>query len=101
MRDYIGHEDLHQLIGSIAKHDFSNTAVDCYTKEASDKFSILRMLELKFGLRYKVINSQTGLEAHGPRDNYYSLNKRAESFGYKPSYTSLENILKASEELLS
>jgi len=100
-RDYIGHDDLHQLIKSIVHQDFTNVAVDCYTKEVTDKVSILRMLEVKFGLRYEVIHSQTGVEAFGPRDNYFSLNKRAESFGYKPVYTSLENISKASEELLS
>jgi nucleoside-diphosphate-sugar epimerase len=100
-RDYIGYEDLYQLIMAIAMQDFVNTAVDCYTREATDKVSILQMLESNFGLRYEVIQSQSGVEAFGPRDNYFSLYKRAESFGYKPAYTSLENISKASEELLS
>ena len=100
-RDYIGYEDLYQLIMAIATQDFVNIAVDCYTREATDKVSILQMLESNFGLQYEVIQSQSGVEAFGPRDNYFSLYKRAESFGYKPVYTSLENISKASEELLS
>ena len=100
-RDYIGHEDLYQLIIKSSQQDFLNTAVDCFTGEVTDKISILQMLESKFGLRYEVMKSQSGVEAFGPRDNYFSLNKQAESFGYEPRFTSLENILKASEELLS
>jgi hypothetical protein len=100
-RDYIGHEDLYQLIIKSSQQVFLNTAVDCFTGEVTDKISILQMLESKFGLRYEVMKSQSGVEAFGPRDNYFSLNKQAESFGYEPRFTSLENILKASEELLS
>ena len=75
--------------------------MDCFTSKATDKFSILELLRLDFGLRYEVVKSQAGIDAYGSRDNYFSLSKWAESFGYNPAYTSLENIARASEELLS
>ena len=37
-RDYIGPKDLHQLIMKLAKNDFLNTSVDCFTLDPIDKF---------------------------------------------------------------
>ena len=100
-RDYIGPEDLHQLILRSIEQPFINSSLDCFTRKVTDKFSILELLRLNFGLQYEVVKSQTGIDAYGSRDNYFSISKVAENFGYKPAYTSLENILRASEELLS
>ena len=100
MRDYIGPQDLHQLINKLASQNFLNTAVDCFTKDPTDKFSILELMKSKFGLKYKIKKSKSGLEAYGSRDNYYSQNYVATTFGYKPAYSSLENISLASEKLL-
>ena len=99
-RDYIGPEDLHQLILRLIDQPFLNTSVDCFTSKVTDKFSILELLRLNFGLQYEVVKSQAGIDAYGSRDNYFSINQQAGDYGYKPLYTSLENIFKASEELL-
>ena len=99
-RDYIGPEDLYQLIMKLAENDFLNTSVDCFTKDPTDKFSILELMKSQFGLKYEIINSNSGINAYGSRDNYFSVNYKATSFGYKPLFTSLENIARVSEELL-
>ena len=99
-RDYIGPEDLHQLILRLIDQPFLNKSVDCFTSKVTDKFSILELLRLNFGLQYELVKSQAGIDAYGSRDNYFSINQQAGDYGYKPLYTSLENIFKASEELL-
>ena len=99
-RDYIGPKDLHQLIMKLVKNDFLNTSVDCFTKDPTDKFSILELMKSQFGLKYEIINSDSGINAYGPRDNYFSENFKASSFGYEPLFSSLENIAMASEVLL-
>ena len=99
-RDYIGPKDLHQLIIKLAKNDFLNTSVDCFTADPTDKFSILELMKSQFGLKYEIINSDSGINAYGSRDNYYSVNFKANSFGYEPLFSSLENIAMASEALL-
>ncbi len=99
-RDYIGSEDLHQLIMRLTEHSFLNVAVDCFTSQITDKFSILDNLKSNFGLKYELIEAHSELDAGGSRDHYYSLNKKAANYGYTPNFTSLENISMASEELL-
>jgi nucleoside-diphosphate-sugar epimerase len=99
-RDYIGPKDLHQLVMKLAKNNFLNTSVDCFTKDPTDKFSILELMKSKFGLKYEIINSNSGINAYGSRDNYFSVNYKANSFGYEPSLSSLDNIAIASEALL-
>ena len=99
-RDYIGPKDLHQLIIKLVKNDFLNTSVDCFTKDPADKFSILELMKSQFGLKYEIINSNSGINAYGSRDNYFSVNYKANSFGYEPSLSSLDNIAIASEALL-
>ena len=99
-RDYIGPKVLHQLVMKLAKNDCLNTSVDCFTKDPTDKFSILELMKSQFGLKYEIINSNSGINAYGSRDNYFSLNYKAKSFGYEPSLSSLDNIAIASEALL-
>tara|TARA_Y100001970_G_C14146201_1_gene809948 strand:+ start:454 stop:1380 length:927 start_codon:yes stop_codon:yes gene_type:complete len=99
-RDYIGPEDLYQLIMKLSENELLNTSVDCFTKDPTDKFSILEHMKSHFGLKYEIINSNTGINAYGSRENYFSENYKANSFGYEPSFSSLENIVMASEVLL-
>ena len=100
IRDYIGPEDLHQLIMKLIHNDFLNASVDCFTKDPVDKFSILELMKAQFGLKYEILESKSGVDAYGPRDNYFSVNYKATSLGYRPIFTSLDNIARVSEELL-
>ena len=54
-RDYISPKDLHQLIMKLVENDFLNTSVDCFTKDPTDKFSILELMKSQFGLKYEII----------------------------------------------
>jgi len=57
-------------------------------------------MKSQFGLKYEIINSNSGINAYGSRDNYFSVNYKANSFGYEPLFSSLDNIAMASEVLL-
>jgi len=92
VRDYIGAEDFFQIIQCIFNAPKINTALDCYSKEPIDKKSLLEVMEERFELQYKTIQSRT-LNATGKKPNYYSINKKAKELGYEPKYTSLENII--------
>ena len=99
-RDYIGPKDLHQLIMKLTENDFLNTSVDCFTKDPTDKFSIMELMKSRFDLKYEIINSDSGINAYGSRDNYFSVNFKANSYGYEPLFSSLDNIVMAAEALL-
>ena len=73
-RDYIGPLDLHQLIIKLANQNFLNSSIDCYTKDPTDKFSILELMKTKFGLKYEITKLKSGIDAYGSRDNYFSRN---------------------------
>ena len=100
VRDYIGPDDFYNLIISLISYGNLNDSVDCYTKSPIDKFSLLKMLQKEFGLNYIIDQSETGLNATGTKDKYFSKNFRAEKYGYDPQYTSLETIQNESRLIL-
>jgi hypothetical protein len=55
----------------------------------------------EFGLRYETIEATASVNATGAKPHYYSLNTRAADFGYQPSLTSLEGIMRESEKILN
>jgi hypothetical protein len=40
------------------------------------------------------VHTAAGVNATGRKSHYYSFNKRAEDFGYRPALTSLDGIFK-------
>jgi nucleoside-diphosphate-sugar epimerase len=96
IRDYIGPGDFFRLIESIISAPFTNEVVDCYTKSPIDKFTLLDVMTARYGLRYSFCDSYENINATGIKMNYYSNNRRAEIFGYKPSNNSLDTILEES-----
>jgi hypothetical protein len=48
----------------------------------------------EYGLRYRLSDKNKKLSPTGDKVHYYSKNYIAQEFGYKPSFTSLENILR-------
>jgi nucleoside-diphosphate-sugar epimerase len=102
VRDYLGSEDFHQLIQKILQSAPINAVVDCYTKMPVDKFQMLETLRSSFGLSYKLADLEGGLNATGSKKNYYSTNHRANSiFGYVPTLSSLETVVREIEFLLN
>ncbi len=89
VRDFIGPEDFQQLINAILSSPAINAVVDCYSKASIDKPALLAAMQAKFGLQYELTTNAAGVNATGSKPHYYSLNKRAEDFGYIPKFTSL------------
>lgn len=100
VRDYIGPTDFSQIIRSILNSQAINVAIDCYTKMPVSKLEMLEVFAAEFGLKYRLIDFDTGLNATGNKVNYYSTNHRAnEVFDYIPSLSSLETLVRESREI--
>lgn len=97
VRDYIGPRHFYQLIALILAGPCINTVLDCYSKAPIEKMTLLSAISERYGLVYQIMESSTGINATGFKHNYFSVNHRAEQFGYLPDCTSLEIILQEIE----
>lgn len=92
-RDYCSPEDLLQLILLCYQKGRINECFDVYTKSPITKFELLQFFEDTYGLRYttdrKIEESPTRVKVA-----YFSKNKKAETIGYIPKFSSIENISK-------
>ncbi|MBE7565745.1 NAD-dependent epimerase/dehydratase family protein [Acidithiobacillus sp. HP-11] len=100
IRDFIGPEDFFQLINKILTAPPTNNVVDCYTSAPVDKFTLLASMQESFNLKYELQDIVTGVNATGTKINYFSMNKRAENFGYSPTISSLDSVLNQSDLIL-
>ncbi len=94
VRDFIHPSDFYNLIVGLLASPATNSAVDCYSKAPIDKPALLATMQANFGLRYEVIITNASVNATGTKPHYYSLNTKAEDFGYQPSLSSIEGILR-------
>jgi len=94
VRDYLHPSDFYQLVSVMLAAPATNTAIDCYSKAPIDKPTLLAVLQAKFDWQYEVVHTAAGVNATGRKSHYYSFNKRAEDFGYRPALTSLDGIFK-------
>ena len=101
VRDYIGSNDLYQLILRLISKDKLNAVVDAYSLAPIEKFSILEMLKKNFNLKYQFTEDDVGLNATGNKDHYFSKNYCAKYYGYQPSLSSAEIIFNVAKTLLS
>lgn len=92
VRDYVHPSDFYQLVGALLAAPPANTAVDCYSKEPIDKPGILAAMQQEFGLHYEIGDGAGGPNPTGCKPHYYSLNRRAADFGYRPTLTSLQGL---------
>lgn len=93
VRDYSNAHDFVLMVEAIMCSPGRNMALDFYTKAPVKKFEMLEVLSEEFGLEYKIdpalhVTSPTGL-----KPNYFSQNYVAESLGFLPPNSALENIL--------
>ena len=93
VRDFLHPSDFCRLISAILAAPATNVVLDCYSKAPIDKTALLEHLQINFGLQYEILQNTNGINATGSKPHYYTLNKRAEDFGYKPLLTSLEGVL--------
>ena len=96
-RDFLIPPDFFQLISKILATKPINIAVDCFTLEPVDKPTLLAAMQEKFGLKYQSIDAEAGLNATGSKPFYFSTNRSAETFGYKPKFTSIAGLYREIE----
>jgi hypothetical protein len=58
-------------------------------------------MQERFELNFELIATNSIINSTGIKPNYYSLNKKAEKFGYLPTLTSLEGVSLESEIILN
>jgi len=92
-RDFIGPDELYALIKLMLHSPPTNDVVDCFSKLPLDKLSLLECMQQNFGLRYELQSAPSGVNATGFKKNYFSLNRKAAIYGYKPERSALEIIL--------
>lgn len=91
IRDYITPKDLYTLLLLIIKKGKINDFFDVYSKKPISKFDLLKSLKKTYGLEYRIKEgSATSLQFL--KKVYYSKNKKAETLGYTPEFTSLDGI---------
>ena len=100
IRDYLHPVDFFHLVKSILVSPPNNAAVDCYTLAPVSKEDLLHAMQVKFGLKYKVIEGKAGVNATGLKPHYFSHNKRAAEFGYIPTLDSLTGVTREVQIIL-
>lgn len=100
VRDFIHPSDFFNLVNAILAATATNAVVDAYSKAPIDKPTLLALMREKFGLQYEIVQTGTGVNATGGKPHYYSLNTRAEGFGYVPALTSLQGVLEEASAML-
>jgi len=99
MRDFLHPSDFYKLVSALLVAPAENAVVDCYSQAPVDKPNLLAAMQKEFGLQYEITGTSASVNATGGKPYYYSLNTRAADFGYNPSMTSLEGIIKEFEKL--
>lgn len=102
VRDYVGPQEIEQLVYKILNSAHKNVAVDCFSKAPVDKISLLECMKKEFGLKYEILNELGFTNAAGAKLNYYSNSRlAARIFGYSPLSTSEEVVIEQSRKLIS
>lgn len=103
VRDFLHPADFHRLVEAVLTAPSANAPLDCYTIAPVDKPTLLKALHDRFGLVYETIEPSTSVavNATGAKPHYYSLNRRAEAFGYCPAHSSISGVLEESAALLA
>jgi nucleoside-diphosphate-sugar epimerase len=100
VRDFLHPSDFHGLISALLSAHACNAVVDCYSRAPIDKPQLLEAMQKEFGLRYELVEAVSGVNATGRKPHYYSLNRRAAEFGYRPTLTSLEGVVQEAAAIL-
>lgn len=100
-RDFIHPADLFSLVEKCIVKNKLNDVFDAYSKKQITKFEILEYFKKNYGLKYTVNKNATVSSITGNKNNYYSKNRKAESIGYVPKFTSLDSIIEESKKVLT
>jgi nucleoside-diphosphate-sugar epimerase len=99
-RDFLHPSDFFHLIQALLKAAPINTSIDCYTQAPIDKVTLLDTMRDNFGLRYAIADANAVINATGNKSHYYSCNKSAAEFGYRPAMTSKQGLLRETRAIL-
>lgn len=94
-RDYIVQEDLFNLVLCFLNHK-GNTAIDAYSNNPVSKYDLINYFITNHNLEVAYLDSADTTRKY----YYYSMNKKASYYGYKPIYNSLEGIKEHSNLIL-
>lgn len=97
VRDFIGLEDLAELIDRLMEADIPNAAYDLCSAGPTTKFELLDALAETFGLRYRVDGAIQGRCRAPCRISDHDGTRK---IGYEPSLTSAQNVLRTAEAIL-
>lgn len=101
VRDYIGPEDLFQLLArAISAPAGFNGAVDAYTRAPIEKQALAALMRDRYGLRFEVTDAPAGVNATGIKPHYYSLSRSAAALGYASAFSSAETVTRELDALL-
>lgn len=101
VRDFLHPTDFARLAQALIHAPPTNTAVDAYTLAPTTKPELLTAMQQRFGLKYESVHEFSALNATGRKSHYYSLNRRAQEFGYQPQLSSLDGVLMEASSILS
>lgn len=101
VRDFLHPTDFARLAQALMQAPPSNAAVDAYTLAPTTKPELLTAMQQRFGLKYESVQEFSALNATGRKSHYYSLNRRAQEFGYQPKLSSLDGVLMEASSILS
>ena len=84
VRDFITPPDFYRLIMFVINSLNENFSIDCYTKAPIDKFSLLKIFQKEFNLKYEIVEN-AGINGTGLKVNYYSKKNHSD---FQPIFTS-------------
>jgi nucleoside-diphosphate-sugar epimerase len=93
IRDYVHPKDLTELIELCIQKKVVNEVYDVYSLKPIEKMEILQYFVNAFDLQYQITNNSDISSATGTKLHYYSNNRKAESIGYKPKFSSLDCLI--------
>lgn len=100
-RDYVSSKDFFKIIKNLLKFNLDNQAIDCYTKSQIDKFTILKLMHDKFGLKYKFQKTHLKKSPTSEKIFFYSKNYQAKKIRYSPTYSSKDNLIIQTKKYLN
>ncbi|MFA5275682.1 MAG: NAD-dependent epimerase/dehydratase family protein [Candidatus Omnitrophota bacterium] len=92
IRDYIGKDDLFNLIRLIISRAPFNGFLDAYSKSPVSKFKLLEFFTKKYGLIYAIKDNIDFNCPTGKKNVYSSKFHAAAKIGYKPKFSSFETV---------
>ncbi len=99
-RDYIAPCDMAALLLKVLDASPCNEVIDLYSAAPVTKFEVLDRFSERYGLAYEVLHTPATSMATGLKPNYFSTNRRAATFGYEPTRTSLQTLSEEIDALL-